>query len=650
MLEAASLPSFGHFMSFAQCRPLASNARLLGVALSVALGLGGGCPHRAAGTLPPLEIAASPDVHAEADFRAARDALNSGDLATASARFRAFIEAWPHDPLAPMARLELGRIDMRLGALDAAIRWFEGVATSPDPALKERGRMYAAVARARAGQYLDALPTLRALVGRTIDPAETALVLSTIALAEAALGNRLAALEARDRELRGELAPDERKAAQAAITELTKSLTPDLELPRAYESLPRDGVAWAEVATRWLRANEVQGNAARVQEIAQDMRDESIPIDEELSALILRAERAGDIDTSVIGAILPLSGRGREVGEGAQRGLMLASGLPSDQERPPNTPRIVFRDDGGRPETARAALEDLVASHRVIAVVGPVSTPLAKDLEQRARELGVPLLSLSPSSAPPTDAKDPVFHLVGSARDEAQALAKVALDSGARRFVMLHAVGGYGDVMRGAFEAVLKARPGTTLDVVTYPGTSTSFVNEAFAVAKLAPDALILADAAARVALLAPALAAKGVWPANQVVKAGEGRAIPWLVPSVGFDRSLIQSSRRYLQGAVFAVPFDPALSPGFTDAYRDQWGAEPNVFSALAYDAYGLIQAALASGAKTRESVATALHTVRAEHPVSAVGMLNVDHTASTPVRLETLVDQAFVPAPTRR
>lgn len=644
------LPSFGQLMGATQRRPRTANAGLVAVALSVALGLGGGCPHRAAGVLPPLETAASPDVHAEADFRAARDALDSGDLATANRRFRAFIEVWPHDPLAPMARLELGRIDLKQGDLDSAIRWFEGVAKTPDPALKERGRMYAAVARSRAGAHLDALSTLRGLVGRTIDPAETALVLSTIAVSEAALGNRLAALEARDRELRGELAADERKAAEAAVSDLTKSLTPDLELPRAYEILPRDGDAWAVVASRLLRVSEAQGNATRVQDIAQDMRDESIPIDEELSALILRAERAGDIDSSVIGAILPLSGRGREVGEGAQRGLMLASGLPSDAERPPNTPRIVFRDDGGRPETARAALEDLVASHRVIAVVGPVSTPLAKELEQRARELGVPLLSLSPSSAPPSDANDPVFHLVGSARDEAQALARVALDSGARRFVMLHAVGAYGDVMRGAFETALKARPGSTLDVVTYPATSTSFVNEAVAVAKLAPDALILADAAARVALLAPALAAEGVWPAQQPVKAGDGRAIPWLVPSVGFDPSLVQSSRRYLQGAVFAVPFDPALSPEFTSAYRNQWGAEPNVFSALAHDAYGLIRAALASGAKTRESVTEALHTVRVERPVSAVGMLNTSHTASTPVRLETLIDQAFVPAPPAR
>lgn len=508
--------------------------------------------------------------------------------------------------------------------------------------------MYGAVARARMGEHLGALSVLRPLVGRTIDPQETSLVLATIALAEAAQGDRLAALEARDRQLRGELAPAERAAAEAAVTELTDALSPDLELPRAYEILPREGEAWAVVARRFLRVSQMRSQSGRVQEIAQDMRDQSLAIDEELSALVLRAERAGDTDPSVIGAILPLSGRGREVGEAAMRGLMLATGLPSEVERPAHTPRIVFRDSGGQPETAIAALDDLVALHRVIAVVGPVSTHLAGALEKRARELGVPLLSLTPGPAQARAAEDPVLHLVGSARDEAEALLRVGLATGARRFVMLHAVGGYGDVMRSAFETSLRAQPGRSLEVVTYPATATSFVAEAEAVKKLSPDAVIIADAASRVALIAPALATQGIWPAKQTLSSGQGVAVPWLIPSVGFDASLLQSSRRYLQGAVFVVPFDPALAPGFAAAYRAQWSVDPNVFSALAHDAYGLVQAALASGARTREAVATALHTVRVPNPVSAVGAVNSGQ-ASAPVRLEVLVDQTFTPLPTR-
>ncbi len=619
---------------------------LLGLALWFTAGMGGGCPHHKAGLLPPLQIAASPDVHAEADFRAAKEALDRGDLPQAKQRFRAFVDVWPKDPLAPMARLELGRIDLKEGALEAARQWFDGVAKSPDPALQERGRMYGAVARARMGAHLEALSVLRPLVGRTIDPRETSLVLATIAIAENAQGNRLTALEARDRQLRGELPADERSAAEASVNELTNALSPELELPRAYETLPRDGAAWPVVARRFLRVSQVRSQSAKVQEIAQDMRDQSLVIDEELSALVLRAERAGDTDPSVIGAILPLSGRGREVGEAAMRGLMLATGLPSEAERPPHTPRIVFRDDGGRIENALAALDDLVAMHRVIAVVGPVSTPLSRDLEKRARELGVPLLSLTPGSTQVQAPEDPVVHLVGSPREEAEALARVALAGGAHRFVMLHAVGAYGDVMRSAFETSLRAQPGNTIEVVTYLATATSFVAEAEAVQKLAPDAVIIADAASRVALIAPALAAHGIWPAKQPIAPGAGVAIPWLIPSVGFDAALLQTSRRYLQGAVFAAPFDPALAPAFTAAYRAQWSTDPNVFSALAHDAYGLVQAALASGANTRDAVATALHSVRVKSPVSAVGALNVGASA-TPVRLEMLVDQAFVPLP---
>ena len=94
----------------------------------------------------------------------------------------------------------------------------------------------------------------------------------------------------------------------------------------------------------------------------------------------------------------------------------------------------------------------------------------------------------------------------------------------------------------------------------------------------------------------------------------------------------------------MFAAPYDPALAPSFATAYRAQWNAEPNVFSALAHDAYGLIKAALSTGAVTRDSVANALHTVRVTNPVSAVGALNTS-PAAAPVRLESLIDQTFQP-----
>ena len=97
---------------------------------------------------------------------------------------------------------------------------------------------------------------------------------------------------------------------------------------------------------------------------------------------------------------------------------------------------------------------------------------------------------------------------------------------------------------------------------VAYPPTTTNFVKEAEAALALEADALVLADAASRITLLAPALAAKGMWSVARGTKPPEGRAVVYLVPSAGFDPSLTQSSRRYLQGALFAVAFDP---PGLT-------------------------------------------------------------------------------------
>jgi branched-chain amino acid transport system substrate-binding protein len=614
------------------------------VAALVALSsMGGGCPRRA--PLAPLEIIGSPDPHAEADFRAAKDAEARGDLDTAAQRYRAFIEVWPEDPLEPVARLQLGIIDLTRGDPANARAWFDGVASSQDPTLRERGRMYGAVARSRAGDHLDALSVLRPLVGRTIDPRETALLLRTIAEAEEAIGNRLAALEARDRELSGELSQEQAETARIAVRRLTEALSPDLELPRAYETLSRDGSAWPEVARRLIAVSQERGDTERVRAVADDLRTQGISLDEALTALVIRAERSGGADLGVVGAILPLSGRAREVGESTMRGLMIASGLPSDTPRPEHTPRIVFRDDRGDPAVATKALEDLVALHRVIAVIGPVGTAVSRAVEERARELGVPLISLSPAAPSPRDARDPVFRLFPNARAETEQLAAYATAQGAKRVAMLHPVGGYGDAMRAAMEAALATRGASLLEPVTYEATATSFLQEAEAIERQRPDALFVADSAAKVALLAPALAARGVWPKAEGAQSSEGRAIPWLISASGFDPSLAQSSRRYLQGAVFAVPFDPKLSPNFAQAYEAQWGTAPNLFSALGHDAYRFVQAALTEGAETREEVTTTLLSVRATRVVGANDGFTPSHGPRTPTRLETLNGDMFVP-----
>jgi branched-chain amino acid transport system substrate-binding protein len=595
-----------------------------------------GCPAHQAAALPPLERAASADPQAEADFRAALEAREHNELEEAHQRFKAFLEVWPNDPLVPFARLELGTIDLARGKYPEARKWFEGVTGTSDRALAERGRLYAAVAAEHMGEHQTALGVLRPLVGRTIDPRESRLVLDTIAQAEEALGDDLKSLETRDREVAVEQSESERHEVEAHVHALVEGLDPTLELPRAYDVLPRDGFAWPLVARRLLTESHQHGDRERVQAIAADLDKQGEPLEESLRALVLRAERSSDADPGVVGAILPLSGRGREVGEAALRGLMLASSAGE------KGPRLIYRDDMGDPARAKEALEDLVSLHRVIAVIGPVTTASAQAVAPRARELSLPMISLSPDPTV-SDAPGSVYRLMSEPREEALALVRYALSQNARRFVVMVPEGPFGAAMQSAFDVAITARGGALVQTVTYPASATSFMKEAESVAKLSFDALVIADAPSRVALIAPALASHGIWSSPEG-RASSERSALYLVPSFGFDPSLARTSKRYLQHAVFSVPFDPARAGAFVDAFRASYQAEPNLFAASAHDAYRLLEAGLATGARTREALAKALSSVRLSNTAAASDGFGENRGPRRAARLETLTGEAFV------
>ena len=605
------------------------------------LGLLGGssCARRSGPpALPPLELAASPEPRAEAEFREAKAARDSGSPKDAAKRFRAFTKQWPSDPLVPFAKLELGRIELEAGRAREARKLFDEVARTPEPALAERGRMYAAIAAGKLGQHREALITLRPLVGRTVDPEETALLLSSVAAAEEAIGDELAALETRDRELASALDETQKKAAQARVDLLVRGLDPGLELPRAYELLPRDGYAWPLVARQLLRVSSERGERERVSEIASELSDRGIPLDEDLSALVLRAERSDAADPMVIGAILPLSGRGREVGEAALHGLLLSAGEPGK-------PRVVYRDDGGDPARALAALEDLVSLHRAVAIIGPLTAGPAQAVVERASELGLPVITLNPDASL-TQRSKTAFRLLAEPREEADALVRAAMRHGAKRFAVLHPASPFGETMNAAFTETLQNRGAKLAGSIAYPPTASSFVKEAQALEALDMDALVLLDGPGKIALMAPTLAARGIWSVAPGTEPPEGRSVLYVIPAAGFDPSLAMSSRRYLQGALFSVPFDAADAPGFVASYREKFQAEPNLFSALGSDAYRIVESALASGAATRADLTSALSRAHIDNPAATGSGFAETRGPREPGRLKTLLGSAFVRA----
>lgn len=107
------------------------------------------------------------------------------------------------------------------------------------------------------------------------------------------------------------------------------------------------------------------------------------------------------VNPYLIGAILPLSGHRRLLGEKVLKGLHLGLGL-----RDSSPWQIVVLDSGSHPDIAQQALESLLYDYHVIGVVGGLSGDTAQAIAEAAEAFGIPALLLSQKQAL---AKDRLF-------------------------------------------------------------------------------------------------------------------------------------------------------------------------------------------------------------------------------------------------
>ncbi|MBX3272185.1 MAG: penicillin-binding protein activator [Sandaracinaceae bacterium] len=623
-----------------------SRAGLFTAALAVAIFTG--CP-RGSGQQEldrfPSITTADPD--AERALTAATEAAEAGRTEEAIDRHRRFLAEHPSDPLVPVAQLGLGRVLLAAGRVEEALERFTEVSGASDPAIAEAGQFYEGVALHLAGRHEAALARLTPLVDRTTDPARTSLLLRTLAAAAQRTGRTTAALDALDRLAESaDLAEPDRAEARRQIRAMVAGADAEA-IDRAYEELTRGRFAWQEVAARAIRLAFDAGNMARVAAIVEELRARDVPMSEELAELAVRADRTVRADPRVIGAIAPMTGRARQVGQAISRGLMLAAGVPADGPPRPDAPQIVLRDDGGDPARAAAAVEELVSEHRAIAIIGPAEGRGARLAARRAQDLGVPLLVLVPD--PNVTESTMAFRLMPAPREEVGALVRAARARGATRFAILRPDHPYGRTMAEAFVAVVQEAGGTLVASESYAPSATAFGDEIRRVAAATPDAVFVPDAGRQLNLIGPALAAAGLHsvPAGGAPPRG-GRAITLLAPSVGVDARILAASR-YFQGALFATAFHAVAADGdgraFTEAYQARFGAAPDAYAALAYDAFRLVRGAVEAGRTTRREVAEWL--TGAERPTAgASGGLSAQRAPRRAARLLEVRGGAFVPA----
>ena len=566
---------------------------------------------------------------AEALHEAAHTWRDAGDVPRSAAALGRLLVDHPLYPQATAAKYELALTDLELG------RTRDGLATlgSLYGRLPEAQRPAAARAAAEAAESVRAWPEAVRWWG----------------------------------EATARATGEERAAAQARADDVVDGRLTFLEVARLKESLPADSPALPTVVMKLCRVQLHLHDWPRAEEAARELlqRWPGSPWDVEARAVLDRLARLTAVRPNVVGVAVPLSGPYKQWGETILQGVGLAIG-----ESP--GVKLAIRDTRGEPDGAAAALEQLALEEGAIVVVGGVTNAEAERAAATAEDLGVPFLSLSKQEGI-TDAGPYVFQHMITAGAQARALADLFMGRrGLKRFAIMYPQVAYGAGLASAFWDEVEARGGEVRAAETYPMDRTTFTplvkdmvgklylderteyveaqkeiaqreSDPFrrrkALEKLRDglppvtdfDAVLVADFARNVKLIAPALAVEDVITATclpdevKKIEKATGRKDLKAVQLLGGngwggDPSLFDTgpggAGRHVRCAVFVDGFyaDAARAETrrFADAFQRKYGAPPGILEAYAYDAVKLARAVVAQGAATRAAARDGLAAVK--------------------------------------
>jgi ABC-type branched-subunit amino acid transport system substrate-binding protein len=602
-----------------------------------------------------------------ADLDAERAAMAGLPPAERAARLEAFAARYPGVPSAALALHEAARTWRAAGEVGrSAVALGRLLVDHPLYPDATGAKYELALTDLELGRTRDGLATLGSLYGRLPEGQRAA-----AARAAAGAAERARAWPEAVRwwgEAAARSAGAEQAAAMARIDDVVDGLLTFLEVARLKESLPAESPALPTVAMKLCRVQLHLHDWPRAEEAARELlqRWPGSRWDAEARAALDRLQRLTAVRPNVIGVAVPLSGPYKRWGEVILQGIGLAVGEVAGV-------KLAIRDTRGEPDGAATALEQLALDEGAMVVVGGVANAEAERAAATAEELGVPFLSLSKQEGV-TEAGPYVFQHMLTASAQARALAELFMGRrGLKRFAILYPSVAYGADLASAFWDEVEARGGEVRAAETYAIDRTTFTplvkdmvgklyldeRTEFVEAQreitqreadpfrrrkalerlrdgLEPvidfEAILVADFARNVKLIAPALAVEDVITATclpdevRKIEKTTGRKDLKAVQLLGgngwgADPSLFDTgpggAGRHVRCAVFVDGFHAgAARPEtrrFADAFLRKYGTPPGILEAYAYDAVKLARSVVEQGkATTRAALRDGLAGVR--------------------------------------
>jgi branched-chain amino acid transport system substrate-binding protein len=409
------------------------------------------------------------------EYRFADELYKKKNISAAVKKFSEIVQKYPRSDLANESLQVLGQIYYDQGDYFRAGRYWQAIVDSPVASRHyDRAALGAATAHAQMGRFDDALNVLAKFkVGEGTDrnlAAQAYELSSKLKLQKSA---PLAALEDIMIARSFRTTPQEKQTLMArAIEIINGNLNPqqleeaasnakfeELELPLRYRTAVSmfEQKSWGSAKRLFLGLAEKyptteQGKRAQQYVAAIDAQEKT--------------------DSTVVGAILPLSGKYSQQGYKTLRGIQLGLGLFNRGGTPL---KLAIIDSEGNPDVARRGVERLVSEDHVVAIIGDILSKTAQAVAIKSQELGVPCLTLSQKQGL-TDIGDFVFRNTLTPDMQIRTLVDVAMKQrGYRRFAILFPNDQYGTEYASTFWDYVLLNGGQIMAAQSYQSDETDF-------------------------------------------------------------------------------------------------------------------------------------------------------------------------------
>lgn len=303
---------------------------------------------------------------------------------------------------------------------------------------------------------------------------------------------------------------------------------------------------------------------------------------------------------------------------------------------------LVQQNDAGNPQEAAIVARKLANDDRILAVVGHFNSSCSLAGKPIYKDAG--LVEFSPASTNPDVTKGSPWTFRNIYNDNAQgrSLAQYVDEQ-----LHLGSVGifydndDYGIGLKDAFVEEAKKRNINIVGLESFERDTVDFTPQLAQIASAKPDAIMIA----------------GLYTQGAQI-AAQARRMGITVPLMGCDGlhsiDLIKIGGEATEGMLITVPFLVELggpkTHEFVERYRAKYHEEPDSWSALTYDAVGIIVKAIEEAGPDRKGIRDAIAAMNSPETgydgVTGITYFDAQGDTAKPVHVATVKDGAFVPA----